>query len=97
MVAYMVAQISVKDPEEYQKYLQGFLPIFERYDGELLVTSSAETEVVEGDWALPQTVIMRFPSLERARAWHDDPDYQALAVHRRRAAEANLVLVEGVA
>jgi uncharacterized protein (DUF1330 family) len=45
----MVAQIEIIDPEEYKNYLAGFLPIFQRYDGELLATSSCETEVIEGD------------------------------------------------
>ncbi len=53
MSAYMVAQIEVNDPDEYQKYLAGFLPIFERYGGQLLVTSNIETEVTEGEWAYP--------------------------------------------
>jgi uncharacterized protein (DUF1330 family) len=96
MTAYMIAQINVHDAQEYQKYLAGFLPIFERYEGELLVTSRSETEVIEGEWAFPRTVIMKFPNLEQARCWHEDPDYQALAEHRHRSAQANLVLVEGV-
>ncbi len=96
MSAYMVAQIEINDPEEYKKYLAGFLPIFQRYGGELLATSSSETEVIEGEWAYPRTVIMKFPSMEDARNWHDDPDYRALAEHRQRSAKANLVLVEGI-
>jgi uncharacterized protein (DUF1330 family) len=96
MSAYMVAQIDVIDPEGYQAYLAGFLPIFERYGGELLATSKSETEVVEGEWAYPRTVIMKFPSLDHAHRWHADPDYQALAEHRRRSARANLILVEGI-
>ena len=75
MSAYMIAQIKVNDPEEYAKYLAGFDPIFARYGGELLATSKFETQVIEGEWAYPRTVIMKFPSLEQARAWHDDPDY----------------------
>ena len=39
---------------------------------------------------------MKFPSLEHAHAWHDDPDYQAIAQHRWRSSNANLVLVDGV-
>jgi len=38
---------------------------------------------------------MRFPSLAHARRWHDDPEYRALAEHRRRSARTNLALVEG--
>jgi len=52
--------------------------------------------VIEGSWALPRTVIMKFPSLEAAHRWHDDPDYQAIAAHRRASAQANLVLIEGL-
>lgn len=96
MSAYMVGQLRINDPKEYQKYLAGFLPIFERYGGELLATTKSETEVIEGEWAYPRTVIMKFPSVEDAHCWHQDPDYQALAEHRRRSAETNLVLVQGI-
>ena len=96
MSAYMVAQVQIDDPDEYQKYLAGFLPIFERYGGKLLVTTKFETEVIEGEWAYPRTVIMKFPSLDHAHRWHNDPDYQVLAEHRWRSSQANLVLVEGL-
>ncbi len=96
MSAYMIAQIEIHDPDEYQDYLAGFLPIFQRYGGELLVTSKNETTVIEGDWSHPNTVIMKFPSAKDARDWYRDPEYVKLAEHRHRAANANLVLAEGV-
>ena len=96
MSAYMVAQIRVNDPDEYAHYLAGFLPVFERHGGELLVTSKNEAELLEGEWAYPGTVIMRFPSIEHARNWYSDPDYKALAAHRDRSADTNLILVQGV-
>ena len=96
MSAYMVAQIRINDPDEFQKYLAGFLPIFQRYGGEILVTSKNETVVIEGDWAYPHTVILKFPSVDAAKSWYSDPDYTALAAHRHRAAQTNLVLVEGI-
>ena len=97
MSAYMIGQLEIHDPEAYRHYLAGFMPIFQRHGGELLATSAVETEVIEGEWAYPRTVIMRFPSAEAAHRWHADPDYQTLAEHRRRAAHANLVLVQGLA
>ena len=96
MSAYMIAQIEIHDPDEYQNYLAGFMPIFQRYGGELLATSKNETTVVEGEWQYPNTVIMRFPSVEKAQAWHHDPEYVELAEHRHRSAQANLALVEGI-
>ncbi|MCW3782686.1 DUF1330 domain-containing protein [Defluviimonas salinarum] len=96
MSTYMIAQIDIRDPAEYQKYLDGFLPVFERHGGRLLVTSRVETEVLEGAWAHPRTVVMAFPDTARARAWYADPDYRRLKKHRLASAEANLVLVEGI-
>ncbi len=96
MSAYMIAQIEVNDSDEYSKYLSGFMPIFERYGGELLATSKCKTEVLEGQWAYPSTVIMKFPSREHARSWHVDPEYKKLVEHRLRSAQANLVLVDGM-
>lgn len=96
MSAYMIAQIDIHDPNEYQSYLAGFMEIFARYGGELLATSAKETEVIEGEWAYPRTVLMKFPSLDHAHRWHDDPDYQALAAIRQRSAYANLALVDGM-
>jgi uncharacterized protein (DUF1330 family) len=97
MPAYVVGQLDIHDPETYQAYLDGFMPSFRRHGGELLATSSAKTEVLEGAWALPRTVIMRFPSIDDAKAWHADPDYVELAGIRHRTASANLVVVDGIA
>ena len=93
MSASMIAQIEVHNPDEYQDYLAGFMPIFQRYGGELLATSKNETTIIEGDWSYPNYVIMKFPSAKNARDWYHDPDYIKLAEHRHRSANANLVLV----
>ncbi len=95
MSAYVIAQLDVHDMVDFEKYLAGFYPIFERHGGKL-VGRSLEAEVMEGVWAMPRTVIMRFPTSDDARRWHDDPEYQALAEHRHRASRANIVMVDGV-
>jgi uncharacterized protein (DUF1330 family) len=97
MPAYVIGQLDIHDPEAYQAYLDGFLPSFQRHGGELLATSRAVTEILEGSWAMPRTVIMRFPSVAHAKAWHDDPDYKELAEIRHRTASANLVVIDGIA
>ena len=97
MPAYVIGQLDIKDPAAYQTYLDGFMPSFTRHGGELLATSRSDTELLEGTWALPRTVIMRFPSMIAARAWYNDPEYKELAKVRDRTADANLVIVEGIA
>ncbi|NIQ75451.1 MAG: DUF1330 domain-containing protein, partial [Gammaproteobacteria bacterium] len=50
----------------------------------------------EGEWMYPRTVIMKFPSIAAAENWYNDPEYQALATYRHRAAMTNLIMVEGI-
>lgn len=96
MSAYVIGQLKINNRDAYQAYLDGFQPSFERHGGELLATSAQETEVLEGSWSLPRTVLMRFPSVDAAKAWYHDPDYQALANIRQANADTNLVIVEGL-
>ncbi|MEM7303864.1 MAG: DUF1330 domain-containing protein [Pseudomonadota bacterium] len=97
MPAYVIGQLDIHDPEAYQAYLGGFMPCFEKHGGELLATSRAETEILEGSWAMPRTVIMRFPSVEKAKEWHSDPEYLELAKIRHQTASTNLAVIDGIA
>ena len=96
MPAYFIAQIQIDDPDRYQDYLAGFMPIFERHGGRLLTVSSKPVDIIEGDWPEGGIVLMEFPSLAAAHAWKDDPDYVALAEIRHATARTNMVLVEGL-
>jgi len=42
-------------------------------------------------------VILEFPSVERAKAWWNSPEYQPLRAIRQRASRGDLLLVEGLA
>ena len=94
MTVYLLAQIEIQDPVEYQIYLDGFFQIFEKYNGKFL-GSDPDTEVIEGEWSYPRTAIMAFPSEAEARAWHDSDEYQQLAKYRWASARSNLVMVQG--
>ncbi|WP_171227892.1 DUF1330 domain-containing protein [Ruegeria sp. HKCCA4008] len=96
MAAYFIAQIDIDDPDGYQDYLAGFMPIFDRHKGRLLTVSSKPVERIEGDWHEGGIVLMEFPDLAAAKAWKDDPDYIELAKIRQATASTNLVLVEGL-
>jgi len=94
MSVYLIVQLRVHDAAEFDRYKAAVVPLLKRH-GASVIARSPETEVLEGDWALPRTVIIRFPTADDVRRWHADPDYQAIAVHRLRAAETNMVMVEG--
>jgi uncharacterized protein (DUF1330 family) len=94
MSCYFVAQISIRDEDEYRKYLDGFDEMFDQFNGTVVAVDS-DPVILEGDWPYSRTVLIRFPDKDEARRWYDSPAYRELVKHRHRAAEANIVLVEG--
>jgi len=94
MNCYFVANILIENMGEYNKYLEGFDKVFERFNGEVLAVDE-QPVVLEGSWNYSRAVIMKFPSLEEARRWYDSPEYQTLKQFRARASTADIVLVRG--
>ena len=93
MSVYIIAQVSIHDRAEYDKYAAGFLDVFARFKGELLVVSENPV-VIDGHWPYARTILMRFPSAEEARRWSESPEYREIAQHRIRGAKVNAVIVE---
>lgn len=94
MPAYVVAKLTITDPETYAKYGAGFMGIFARYGGKLLAVDETP-EIIEGDWPCTRTVLLEFNTKAEMRAWYGSADYQALAQHRFAASSANIVLLDG--
>jgi len=95
MAHYIIAEISIADREEYALYEAGFMAIFSRYQGTMLAVEE-QPELLEGEWPHSRTVLVEFPNREQALAWYQSEDYQALASHRKRASNGNLVLIKGL-
>lgn len=91
---YIMAQIKIQDPEKYAEYQDGFLPIFAKYEGEILAVSD-DVNVLEGDWPYSRAVIIRFPSEDKARAWFASPEYLELAKIRHGASEGTIISFPG--
>ena len=96
MTAYVLAQISIHDRERYQRYVAGFAPILQKYEGRLLAADEAPT-VLEGRSDREKVVLMSFPDAEAARRFHESPDYRRIAVDRNAGADAVVLLVKGFA
>ena len=79
----MIANFTIADAETYRLYEKGFFPILKKHGGEFITFDDAP-ETLEGSSALDgRVVVWRFPNEAAAKAWYDDPDYQALSEHRR--------------
>ena len=94
MSYYFIAKISVRDREQYARYLAGADEVLEAHGGEVLAVDEDVT-VLEGSWVCTRTVLIRFPGEESAHAWYESPEYQNIASHRWEASSADAVLVKG--
>ena len=95
MAGYVIVNITVRDPEQYEEYKRLASPSVSAYGGRYLVRGGA-LDVREGPWALSRLVILEFPSVERARAWWESPEYTPAKKIRQSCADAQLVITDGV-
>src|SRR5919199_6005549 len=95
MPAYVVVQITVRDPAAYERYKELVPSSIAAYGGRYVVRGGA-TETLEGSWRPTRLVVVEFPSVERARAWWSSPEYAAAKGLRQASADAEMLLVGGL-
>ena len=95
MPAYVIVNIMVTQPGEYEEYKRLAAPTVTLYGGRYLVRGG-RVEVLEGEWCPARYVILRFPTAQRARDWWDSPEYRPIRAIRHRTADSSMILVEGV-
>ena len=93
---YVIAQISVTDPDSYPKYVALVQPIVQQFGGEFLVRGG-RAESYEGTPPGDRNVVIRFPSYEAEQDWYHSKEYDE--AKELRMSESNRVqtIVEGVA
>lgn len=94
MTTYLIADITVHDPEKFQEYASQAPQFIKKHQGKYLVRGG-EATVGEGDWQPGRIVVLEFPSRENAEAFLQDPAYQPVAAIRHESATTKLVLVDG--
>ena len=95
MSAYIVVQVATHDQETMHEYMEQAWPTSPPYGAEALVADD-HPEILEGEWFGPRTVILRFPTRERALAWYESAEYQAAAKLRFSSATSNFILCSGL-
>jgi uncharacterized protein (DUF1330 family) len=73
MAAYLLASYDVTDPDGYQNYVEGVVPLLARHGAEVLVVDH-EADKLEGD-TRGTYIVLKFDSETAAMAWYNDPDY----------------------
>lgn len=95
MPAYLIADVTVTDPETYDRYRRDVPASLEPYGGRFLVRGGA-FEVVEGDWRPGRLVIIEFPDADARRRWYESDRYREIVRLRWQAATSNIVFVDGL-
>ena len=92
---YVIAQLKVTNPENYKEYVEKVKPIAEKYGGEYLVRGGKNV-TVEGSWQHPRTVVIKFPSYDKAMEWYNSEDYKPIKQIRLDNADSNGMIIEGI-
>jgi uncharacterized protein (DUF1330 family) len=64
--------------------------------GGRFVARGGTVTVLEGEWPNPRTVIIEFPSREKAEAWYRSAEYQKIISLRLDSTTGNLIIIDGV-
>jgi uncharacterized protein (DUF1330 family) len=92
---YIIAYVDVTDPQQYEQYKVLSSKARQEHGAEVLVRGG-RTVPLEGEWAPNRVVLLKFPSVEAAQAFHDGETYRAARKAREHAARMNMIVVEGV-
>ena len=95
MSGYVIANIDVKNPEAYKEYIDKVKPIVEKFGGEYLVRNG-EYKVIDGEWKYPRTVIIKFPTYEKALEWYSSEEYKPVKPIRLMNSVGNMIIIKGV-
>jgi len=95
MAAFFIAQYQVNDTSLYQEYSAGAGPTLAAHGAELVAYDVA-AETIEGQPPGAQTVIIKFETAEKAKAWYNSDDYQAVVGKRLAATEGYAVISDSM-
>mgnify|MGYP000280101268 FL=1 len=93
MTAYVIGNITVKDPEKWAEY-RSLVPETLAPWGAELVLRGKESKVLSGQYRHTDTVVIRFPDTDSVAGWHNSPAYREIVPLRTQAADVDLVSFE---
>lgn len=95
MAAYIIVQVNVTDPETFEAYRQQVPATLEPFGGEYSIRGG-DMEVLEGEWAAPRVVVLKFPDMASAKARHASDIYAGPMAIRHQLVETNAIAVDGI-
>lgn len=93
MAAYVIVDIEVTEPLEYEEYKKLAAPAVEACGGRYVVRGG-KVEVLEGDWPTNRFVVLEFDDADQAKRWWASPEYGEAKAIRHRTARTKMIVVE---
>jgi uncharacterized protein (DUF1330 family) len=90
MPAYLIGQITVKDPAQWQLYVAGVRESLVPFQAEI-VFRGERNSVLAGQHPYQQAVVIRFTDQAELQSWFHSASYQALIPLRDRAADVVII------
>ena len=95
MSAYIMAAMTVHDPNVYKDYIKEVPSIISKHGGHYIVRGGVY-EVVEGTWPGNRIAVVEFPTYQKALSFVSDPEYKPIAEIRHKSTTSDVWLTEGV-
>jgi len=94
---FSLVRVQIRDERAFGDYLlTGHLPTIGAFGGRFLA-AGALPQPVEGDWPLRRMIVHQWPSAQVFLQWYESSSYAPWRQIRQRAAETEMVLVQGIA
>jgi uncharacterized protein (DUF1330 family) len=94
-MVYIVAQLSFRDRDAYNRYQARFMGVLRRFDGRLLAADEHPL-VIEGRWDKEKVVLLSFCDKSTFQRFFDDPEYKEISKDRKSGADSIVLLVHGI-
>ena len=94
MLAYLIADIEVTNPEGYATYRPLAAASVSKHGGRFIARGGA-IDALEGGWTPSRVIIIEFPSMDAAQKFYHSDDYQAALKVRLANSKGRVVIVDG--
>jgi uncharacterized protein (DUF1330 family) len=95
MPAYVIVEVSIHNPVEYEDYKKLTPVSLIPFDGKFIVRGG-KAETLEGEWNPERIVVIEFPDIEKANAWWNSEEYAQAKALRQRTSYTKMIVVPGV-
>lgn len=97
MAILLIAEFDIRDRDVYQAYRDAARPRVAQYGGKVVGRAyDDDVIVVEGDQNPNHVIVIEFPDLASAQAWHDGPEMAAANAARRKSSASRFTIVPAV-